>query len=220
MTCRVPDGYILRQVAGDGACMFRALVQAEADTQGLELSKKDEEMQARYLRQRVVDFIRRNKKQYDETWKYVVYNINDFNAELSHNVYVQMMSKHATEGTEIELRVAAKLLRRRICVHSTTPSNRRRSNRKNTPGSMIEPIDGTVVDARRSILHLHLRHRHYTPFVSPTTSRRTRRNKTPTKTAKVNDPVRKKMIREIMNRLAARVAPGQNIADIFERLVM
>lgn len=101
----------VRRTAGDGACLFRAVVQgASLADRGQELSPDDEERQSRFLRQQVVQALIDYR---DDIAPFLPGIALDFES------YCARMSMHSTWGGEPELVMAAQhVLRRPLAVYS------------------------------------------------------------------------------------------------------
>ena len=173
-SCSVPQDYGIRQVAGDGRCLFRSLVQAENNAAGLEvLSRDDEKRLADGLRRSVVGIIRNNAAAYGDSW-YIYGSFEDEEIRrpngttnmitYSHDQYVDRMSKPSTYGTQLELSIVAMLYDRNICVKNVTPGGEFTT--------VIQPIDGRRVNSRKRPLFLRLENIHYEPFLGPLIPRR------------------------------------------------
>lgn len=131
-------------VQGDGACMFRALVQAEHnENHDTTLTQDQEDVAAKALRDMVVDYIRTHEKQYTNKWGH--FNIQ----QRSFRKYVQNMGKTDTYGTELELMIASMLLGRNICVTARTVRGSEHSH-------TVSPIENLGSAGRRPPLYLHL----------------------------------------------------------------
>jgi len=170
-SCSVPQDYGIRQVAGDGRCLFRSLVQAENNAAGLEvLSRDDEKRLADGLRRSVVGIIRNNAAAYGDSW--YIYGSKEIRRPngttnmitYSHDQYVDRMSKPSTYGTQLELSIVAMLYDRNICVKNVTPGGEFTT--------VIQPIDGRRVNSRKRPLFLRLENIHYEPFLGPLIPRR------------------------------------------------
>lgn len=139
--------------------MFRSLVQAEANIKGTTLTKEEEDRQSLDLRRKVVGYIRARPQKYRTSWKHLVNATSDYTmGNLTVRQYVSKMSMPETFATELELRIASKLLQRMICVHNG-PVN------SPGPGMVIGPVDESNVGPGRSMIHVHLRDLHYNPYL-------------------------------------------------------
>jgi len=165
-SCSVPQDYGIRQVAGDGRCLFRSLVQAENNAAGLEvLSRDDEKRLADGLRRSVVEIIRNNAAAYGDSW--YIYGSKEIRRPngttnlitYSHDQYVDRMSNSRTYGTQLEVSIIAMLYDRNICVKNVTPGGE--------STTVFQPIDGRRVNSRKRPLFLRLINKHYEPFLGP-----------------------------------------------------
>jgi len=140
-------------IKGDGSCMFRSLVQAEHNTthNGTVLDKRREALLARALRKRVVDYIKEHEHMYYKEWQMFI------NDQPSLNTYAKRMMRTSTFGDNLEIQIAAIILRRSICVVPEDGTN-----------YMIKP---RVTTLKSGPLYLYLwdfaddAGAHYTPFM-------------------------------------------------------
>ena len=107
----------MRPIAGDGSCLFRAIVQgAQLADAGEALSPDDEEKGARSLRQQVVQALRDHR---DDIEPFLPGIAPDFER------YCEQMLRESTWGGEPELAMASQhVLRRPLAVYSARLADR------------------------------------------------------------------------------------------------
>lgn len=129
MTCTYPANRVIHRVKGDGACMFRALVHAYADDHNND--SNSENIEAKYMRQLAVDYLKSHKARYNANWKNSI--AYETGQTLSHEAYVRYMSRESTYGTQLELAIVSYLLHRKICVLSQRPDG-------TITGLIVDPV--------------------------------------------------------------------------------
>lgn len=151
--CKPPRSYVLKDysfIKGDGSCLFRSLVQAVHNADhGETLPKREEFAQAKALRKQVVEYVKSHPKVYEDEWRMFIDDTPTLNQ------YAKHMSKTATYADELEIQLAAIILRRPICVQL-----------HNGDEKMIVPKSSPL----KSTLYLHLwdytsDYAHYTPYL-------------------------------------------------------
>jgi hypothetical protein len=163
MACSIPKNYAIYDgIDKSGACLFRSIVQAEADANGEGLLPPHVEAErAKFLRKSIVEYVysakdERGRYIYNTTWRMYLKSWHSKKTpNFNRKAYADWMSKNKTWGSELQLAVAALLLHRRICVHA----------RGANPGQTLDPIDGTRIPNNRKVLHLSLNNEHYEPYL-------------------------------------------------------
>lgn len=177
MACSIPRNYRLyREIDRSGSCLFRSIVQAEADANGEGLLPfRVETERAKELRRSVVEYVYRVKDDrerylYNTIWRpYLKSWHSKRTPNFNRKAYADWMSNSRTWGSELQLTVAALLLHRRICVHARGANS----------GYILGPVDGTHVPRNRAVLHLSLNGEHYEPYLPINVSTRSSRNAPP-----------------------------------------
>ncbi|GLC43468.1 hypothetical protein PLESTB_001560400 [Pleodorina starrii] len=104
-----PVRFRLRRISGDGACMFRAIVQgAQVATHGKAMSLESEEVAAQNLRQAVVRELRKRREEMEPFLPGIA---SDFDE------YCRMMSHPMAWGGEPEMVMAVHVVQRPITVY-------------------------------------------------------------------------------------------------------
>lgn len=107
------EHYSVQKVAGDGRCMFRALVKGMAFTKGISLNPREEREDADELRMAVKEIIcdsGEERRQYEEAL--VAITVDE-----SLKRYCQRIGRHDFWGGESELLVISKLCKQPIIVY-------------------------------------------------------------------------------------------------------
>ncbi|KAL3753698.1 hypothetical protein ACJRO7_001008 [Eucalyptus globulus] len=107
------EHYSVQKVAGDGRCMFRALVKGMAFTKGISLNPREEREDADELRMAVKEIIcdsGEERRQYEEAL--VAITVDE-----SLKRYCQRIDRHDFWGGESELLVISKLCKQPIIVY-------------------------------------------------------------------------------------------------------
>eukprot|EP01025_Chloroclados_australasicus_P047917 TRINITY_DN5409_c0_g2_i4.p1 TRINITY_DN5409_c0_g2~~TRINITY_DN5409_c0_g2_i4.p1 ORF type:complete len:194 (-),score=13.09 TRINITY_DN5409_c0_g2_i4:217-798(-) len=103
----------VKKIEGDGACMFRALVQSNHYIQyGQFLNLDEESQQARDLRIKIVEELKKNRE-----------FIEPFLIEQPFDQYIQVMRMDHTWGGEPELAMAPACIERPVVVYQKTGRN-------------------------------------------------------------------------------------------------
>jgi hypothetical protein len=147
---------------------------ADAAANGQSIDNATQTLQARYLRQMAVEYIKRNRAAYYDDWITMV--VAETGKKRSHRRYVKYMAEPTTYATHLEIAVLSFLLKRRICIISHRPNG-------SLTGLALDPIEPFNTQPRRGRLYLHLRnpgseYAHYDAYVRSSNRRSRSSNNT------------------------------------------